>query len=286
MLKSCRRWVWGLLLCAPLWAAAATTAPPPLPGFRADLVRAMGNALRIEDGQVQSAQGGGAGGNVAGQLPKGFSAQLAGKVTVTSYQRTDERPHPVGELLRQFTQQWQPAGGRLLNNGYFDGEIGNYVFQFAGGGASPPEYRIVFLQDNFYTVTLVERDTDAATVSAEKISESIKKQGFATLHIQFPTARWSLDDAANQQIAQIVALLRRDPQLRLSVEGHTDQVGQRADNQTLSEQRARAVAEAVGRAGIAAERLRTRGFGADRPVADNATADGRAQNRRVELVKF
>ena len=74
--------------------------------------------------------------------------------------------------------------------------------------------------------------------------------------------------------------------LNISIEGHTDNVGTPAANKTLSENRARAVMQAVVAQGIAASRLRSAGHGQEKPIADNRSEDGRAKNRRVELVKL
>ncbi len=82
---------------------------------------------------------------------------------------------------------------------------------------------------------------------------------------------------------EAVATLRNEPDIRISVEGHTDAIGTDAYNQKLSERRARAVADHLARGGISASRMTTEGFGESKPVASNASADGRAQNRRVEL---
>jgi outer membrane protein OmpA-like peptidoglycan-associated protein len=73
--------------------------------------------------------------------------------------------------------------------------------------------------------------------------------------------------------------------MKISIEGHTDNVGAAAANKTLSDNRARSVMNAVVGGGIAANRLSAAGFGADKPIADNRSEDGRAKNRRVELVK-
>jgi OmpA-OmpF porin, OOP family len=82
---------------------------------------------------------------------------------------------------------------------------------------------------------------------------------------------------------EAVDILRRYPELRVEVAGHTDAVGAPAYNQALSERRARAVMEYLAAAGIARERMTVRGYGPTEPVADNSTEQGRAQNRRVEL---
>ena len=80
-------------------------------------------------------------------------------------------------------------------------------------------------------------------------------------------------------------LLTENPELRLTVQGHTDNTSTPAHNQQLSAARAQAVVAALTAQGIAAARLQAAGFGQTQPLADNATAAGRARNRRVELVQ-
>ena len=86
-------------------------------------------------------------------------------------------------------------------------------------------------------------------------------------------------------MAEVLTLLQTSPDLRLDVEGHTDNTSTPAHNQQLSEARAQTVLAALTAQGIAGSRLRAAGFGQTRPLADNATEAGRAKNRRVELVK-
>jgi OOP family OmpA-OmpF porin len=91
-------------------------------------------------------------------------------------------------------------------------------------------------------------------------------------------------EAALQEIGDMMA---KHADLRLLIEGHTDNVGGAAKNQTLSDRRAAAVRQyLVTNHGIAADRLESKGFGASKPAGDNATEDGRQKNRRVELVKL
>ncbi|UOE36371.1 OmpA family protein [Hymenobacter monticola] len=87
-------------------------------------------------------------------------------------------------------------------------------------------------------------------------------------------------------MAQIISLLSQNPDLKLSVEGHTDNAGTAPHNQQLSEARARTVVANLTAQGIAADRLKAAGFGQTKPLADNATDAGKAKNRRVELVKM
>ena len=80
--------------------------------------------------------------------------------------------------------------------------------------------------------------------------------------------------------------MKSDPALRLSIEGHTDNLGVRhLLNQTLSRDRAAALVAALTAQGIAPDRLQSAGYGLDKPIATNDTSEGRARNRRVELVK-
>ncbi len=87
-------------------------------------------------------------------------------------------------------------------------------------------------------------------------------------------------------MAEVLKLLQQNLTLRLAVHGHTDNAGTPPHNQQLSEARARAVVASLTGAGITTSRLQVAGFGQTRPLADNATEAGKAQNRRVELVKL
>lgn len=107
----------------------------------------------------------------------------------------------------------------------------------------------------------------------------------ATQGILFDTGSARIRPESTPTLEEIADALQRNGDLRLRIEGHTDNVGQAASNLTLSEQRAQAVvAHLVEHAGIAAARLEAAGLGDTKPAADNGTPEGRQQNRRVELV--
>ncbi|HEX7503298.1 MAG TPA: OmpA family protein, partial [Acidobacteriota bacterium] len=86
-------------------------------------------------------------------------------------------------------------------------------------------------------------------------------------------------------LEEVLGLMKSEPSWKLTIEGHTDSTGNSDYNQKLSLQRADAVKAYLLAAGIQAGFLQTRGFGSSKPVADNASELGRAQNRRVELVR-
>ncbi|MFQ3787517.1 OmpA family protein [Halomonas sp. A29] len=91
---------------------------------------------------------------------------------------------------------------------------------------------------------------------------------------------------AHQTLDQVAATLRENPNLRVRIEGHTDSVGSAQYNQGLSQRRADSVRDFLVSRGIAENRMTTRGFGLERPVATNETDEGRAQNRRVEILNW
>lgn len=103
--------------------------------------------------------------------------------------------------------------------------------------------------------------------------------------VLFASGKDTLLPAARQRLDQVAeALMRGDPKSQFVVEGHTDSRGSVAVNQALSRRRADAVRDYLIERGVPAERITAEGHGPDDPVADNKTAEGRANNRRVEIV--
>jgi outer membrane protein OmpA-like peptidoglycan-associated protein len=101
--------------------------------------------------------------------------------------------------------------------------------------------------------------------------------------VLFDFNKSTLQAASDPVLQQILSLLTKDTTLQLEIQGHTDNVGNDAYNQTLSEARAHAVVTWLTQHNIAAARLSSKGYGKTRPVADNTTDVGRAKNRRVEI---
>lgn len=125
----------------------------------------------------------------------------------------------------------------------------------------------------------------AALLPADVLKKKLDSDGRVAIQVNFATDKAQILPTSEPQLAQVLDLLRADPSLKLSIEGHTDNSGAAAHNRTLSEDRATSVVAALTTKGIAADRLRAAGFGADKPVADNGSEEGKARNRRVELVK-
>jgi K(+)-stimulated pyrophosphate-energized sodium pump len=101
--------------------------------------------------------------------------------------------------------------------------------------------------------------------------------------LTFETGSATLSESSREQLAAVAAILAAYPAVKLKVGGYTDNVGDPAFNQKLSEERATHVREALAGLGVSQERLASEGYGEQFPVADNATAEGRAQNRRISM---
>lgn len=104
--------------------------------------------------------------------------------------------------------------------------------------------------------------------------------------INFETAKAEIRSSSYGILDEIAAALVANPQLKVAVEGHTDNTGTRAFNMDLSRRRAQSVVDYLVDKGISPDRLSAKGYGPDRPVADNNTPVGRAKNRRVNFVKI
>lgn len=113
--------------------------------------------------------------------------------------------------------------------------------------------------------------------------EVLKKVSYAAQNIYFATGKATLLSKSFKGLDEVAQVLKDEAELKLSIDGHTDDVGADDFNQKLSESRAAAVKAYLVKKGVDAGRIVSAGFGESQPVADNKTASGRQQNRRVEL---
>lgn len=105
-----------------------------------------------------------------------------------------------------------------------------------------------------------------------------------TYDITFDVNKADIKEESMAEINRIKTLMEQNPELRYEVQGHTDSTGSPEANQRLSEKRAEAIVSKLVELGVDASRLTAVGKGQYSPVADNATEEGRAQNRRVVFV--
>lgn len=137
-----------------------------------------------------------------------------------------------------------------------------------------------------YVVEIKPMEGGLVTVDAAALASDITRSGHAAVYgIYFDTAKAEVKPESDAALKEIAKLLQQTPTLKLFVVGHTDGVGTLASNMDLSKRRADAVVAALTtKYGVAAARLVAQGCGPLAPVVSNASEDGRARNRRVELV--
>ena len=138
---------------------------------------------------------------------------------------------------------------------------------------------------SFYA-KIIEMEAMKQEITSNEILTALNTDGYIALYINFETGKSDIKSESQKIIDQIAEMLKANLSLKISVEGHTDNVGIPATNKTLSENRAKSVMNALITKGIDKSRLSAKGWGQDKPIADNTTEDGKAKNRRVEIVKL
>lgn len=190
------------------------------------------------------------------------------------------------QIIRNYANAVRAAGGRLLNE-YEDGGSRYAVVRLSRGGTEA--WALVEASGNgMYKLHIIERQAmkQEVVADAKSLAAGIRADGKAAVYgIYFDTGKAEIKPESDAAIKEIGKLLKSDGRLKLYVVGHTDAVGNFESNIRLSQARAAAVVnELVRKQGINAGRLKPFGAGPTSPVATNTTEEGRAKNRRVELV--
>lgn len=160
-----------------------------------------------------------------------------------------------------------------------NGQPAMYVNILIDPNVGEPVSRVVIVEP--------EQMRQVYAVDAAALFAGLQADGRVAVYgVNFETGRAVIGADSETILAQVERLLADHPTLRLKIEGHTDKVGIPAANLTLSRQRAASVKTWLTGRGIAEGRLTTEGYGDARPVAVNDTEEGRARNRRVELVRI
>ena len=204
------------------------------------------------------------------------------------YENAEKQPSPL-QLIRNYQNAVKQIGGTVVYERMpKEMDAGETTLQVTTGGK---DVWIKVLPDIFsaptqsYQLVITEVASMAQVVSANELLQELNKNGFIALYINFDTGKADLKQDGVATVKEIATLMKSHPTLKLSVEGHTDNVGDAAANKKLSEARAKSVTSAIVASGVDAARLSAAGFGQEKPVADNRTEEGRGKNRRVELVK-
>ena len=205
--------------------------------------------------------------------------------------KEDAQKSSVTQIIRNYSNAIKSMGGTVIyegmpqeaecaeNNGL------NMVVGKAVKDGNEMWVEVVTLGGDDYYLTIILKELMKQDVTASNMFEALNRDGHIALYINFDTGKSIIRDESKPIIEQIVQMMKSNPELKIGVEGHTDNVGSPESNKTLSEARAKSVVSAIAAQGIPADRLSPAGFGQDKPVADNNTEEGRAKNRRVELIK-
>jgi outer membrane protein OmpA-like peptidoglycan-associated protein len=136
-----------------------------------------------------------------------------------------------------------------------------------------------------FQLVILEIEEMKQEILASDILDELNKNGHIALYINFETGKSAIKTESQKIVDQIVAMLKDNGSLQVSIEGHTDNVGMANANQKLSEDRANSVMNAIIQGGVDRTRLVAKGWGQTKPITDNKTEENRALNRRVEIVK-
>ncbi len=213
-------------------------------------------------------------------IPDGTKV-LEGQKTFINYRLAEEATAPSEfQIVKNYANAVKSLGGEIVNQG--DGQA---TLKLVKNGKEIWVDVSVYNSGTGYTLTILELGEMTQEVTANEMLAALEKDGFIALYINFDTGKADIKPESQGIIGQIATLLKENPDLRVSIEGHTDNVGQPEANEALSEKRATAVASAVAALGVDASRMTTVGWGQEKPIADNRSEEGRAKNRRVEIVK-
>jgi len=225
-----------------------------------------------------------------------YNGKTCTTVEGRKYKRTyalkeDVQKSSVAQIIRNYSNAIKSMGGIILYEGMpqeADCAENNGLNMVVGKTVKDGNemwVEVVTLGGDDYYITIIVKELMKQDVTASNMFEALNRDGHIALYINFDTGKSIVRDESKPIIEQIVQMMKQNPDLKIGVEGHTDNVGSPASNKTLSEARAKAVVSAIVGQGISADRLSPAGYGQDKPVADNNTEEGRAKNRRVELIK-
>lgn len=228
----------------------------------------------------------------------GSNLQKEGNVKQISYRWSDgagKKAASLTQIIKSYESIVFKRGGTKVFSctSCSDGNLGatfnmsydgrNYwvkVTDIVGSATETKGYNLVILS----TEEDQEEEKDVEDGGGGIYAE-LDKTGRVALYINFETAKSIIKPESESTISAIEQLLIDYPTLVISIEGHTDNVGSPASNKTLSLARANAVISALVKRGIDKNRLAAKGWGQEKPIAENETDEGRAKNRRVEIVK-
>lgn len=192
--------------------------------------------------------------------------------------------HSILEFRENYKQAALENGGTILyeNQGYL-------TFTLPGDNGSDTWCEVLIWNKSMQDLRIIEQAgfKKSLTFGPAEMKATLDKQGRLQLYgILFDVDKATLQSESTKQLQHVVTLLKENPELKLEIQGHTDDQGADDYNLKLSQRRADTVVNYLGLFGIGSKRLTPKGFGESKPVMPNTTEEERAKNRRVELVKL
>lgn len=208
---------------------------------------------------------------------------LEGKYTRIGYYLIDAKAHPGGLAIRRnYENAIKAVGGEVV---YADDNASVVKVMRDGVEVWAEIQAGLKYTGRYYYLHILETGTMQQVITADAMGAAIDKDGFVALDIRFATGKADILPESRGTVEEIAVLLKKRATLKVGVEGHTDSTGTAESNLVLSKARAESVVAALEAAGIAKGRLTPAGFGQTKPIGDNRTEEGRAKNRRVEIVR-
>lgn len=193
-----------------------------------------------------------------------------------------------GEITQEEYERYykqDPNKGGSGDMGYWNENIkffvirtkdkGNIYIQFTSNNAGG---KLNIVQEEAFKQTITK-------VTADDIAKDLTEKGKSILYIHFDVDKSNITTEGKDVVIQIAEALKNNTNLKVAIEGHTDNTGDAAHNKKLSDDRAKSVMDALISEGIDKTRLSAIGFGSEKPLVTNDSEENKAKNRRVELVK-
>lgn len=214
--------------------------------------------------------------------------QVAGHVIKIHYSIKQDTPATsMLQVIRNYQYAAESAGGEVLDDSKGDNWY-NTTLRLTRGGKEI--WILVAARGDNHSLTIVERQATQreVTIDAASMASGLNADGKVSLYgIYFDDAKSGLKPESEPTLAEIAKLLKAIPTMNVAIVGHTDMAGDLAADVSLSQARAQSVITVlVAKYGIDVSRLTPFGNGAYAPVASNKSAEGRAKNRRIELVEI